>query len=164
MPSSDYAPSVAEVGALLRARTVDSNGSELGTFTADTRPTDTQAAGLIQTAVGEVSARAGADIPQIYQGLARTASTYRAASLVEISYFPEQVTSGRSPYDQLHTLFLETLESLLKALTSGSDPGTLPGVPAAPMGDFPSAVVPLDLLLGLSSSSTAPPYSGAWFQ
>lgn len=35
----DITPSVANVAALLRARTKDVNGDEIGTFNDDTRPT-----------------------------------------------------------------------------------------------------------------------------
>lgn len=35
----DIAPSVLDVAALMRARTKDSNGIEVGTFNDDTRPT-----------------------------------------------------------------------------------------------------------------------------
>jgi hypothetical protein len=35
-------PSVLDVAALLRARTKDVNGVEVGTFTDDTRPTSSQ--------------------------------------------------------------------------------------------------------------------------
>ena len=35
-------PSVADVAALLRGRTKDSNGVEVGTFNDDTRPTSSQ--------------------------------------------------------------------------------------------------------------------------
>ena len=38
----DIMPSVADVGALLRVRTKDINGEEVGTFNDDTRPTSAQ--------------------------------------------------------------------------------------------------------------------------
>ena len=165
MPSSDYTPAVADVGALLRSRTVDTNGAELGTFTPQTRPTEAQVVYLIQTAVGEVEARVGADLQASLHGLARTAATYRAASLVEISYFPEQVATGRSPYDQLHTLWLETLASLVEVVAGGGDPGVAPGAPAGPVGAFPTGVVPLDAVLGIPATyPVAPPYSGGLYQ
>jgi hypothetical protein len=44
----DIAPSVADVAALLRARTKDVNGEEIGTFNDDTRPTSAQVLTLIE--------------------------------------------------------------------------------------------------------------------
>lgn len=149
MPTSDYTPAVADVGAILRSRTVDTNGSEVGTFTPATRPTETQVANLIVTAVGEVEARVGSDLRDSLHGMARTAATYRAAALVEISYYPEQVASGRSPYDQLNALWLETVGALESIASGSGDPGSTPGSPPAPVGAFPTGVVPLDALLGL---------------
>lgn len=164
MPSSEYTPVIADVGSLLRSRTVDTNGNELGTFTPLTRPTDAQVGLLIQTAVGELEAQVGSDLPAHVRGLARTAAVYRAASLVEISYFPEQVTTGRSPYDQLHTLWLETLASVKAALAGGGEPGVIPGAPAAPVGAFPTGVAPLDRVLGIPDPVSVPPYSGGLYQ
>jgi hypothetical protein len=55
----DIAPSVLDVAALLRARTKDSNGMEVGTFNDDTRPTSAQVLTLIDQAVADVQAWLG---------------------------------------------------------------------------------------------------------
>jgi len=59
----DITPSVADVAALLRARTKDINGDEIGTFNDDTRPTSSQALTLIGEAVADIQARMGGSPP-----------------------------------------------------------------------------------------------------
>lgn len=160
MPSSEYTPSVAQVGSLLRARTVDTNGQELGTFTAQTRPTETQVALLIETATGELAAKIGSTIHADFHPLARTAATYRAASLVEISYFPEQVATGRSPYEHLRDLWTDTLASLSEALDEAASGGH--GSALNPSYKFETGVLPLDYVMGVPT--VRPPYSGGLYQ
>lgn len=99
MPSSDYTPEVADVGNLLRARTRDDDGNELGTFTPATSPTDEQATALIAEAVQEMEARIGSDIPERLFGPARAITSLLAAMNVETTYYPEQVSSGKSAHD-----------------------------------------------------------------
>ena len=56
----DWAPSVEDVGALLRARTIKSEtGEELGTFTDETRPTSTAVVSLIDAATDDVVSAVG---------------------------------------------------------------------------------------------------------
>jgi hypothetical protein len=133
MPLSDYTPTVAMVGALLRSRTRDDQGSEIGTFTAVTRPTDTEVDVLIQDAVDETYPVFGQDIPDAPgtdPDALRKAATrivaLRAAALVEQGYFPEQVTIGRSAYPTLMESYNALLERFVGALgdaASGDDPG-----------------------------------------
>lgn len=54
-----YTPTPADVAQLLRARTKDSHGTEVGDWTDDTRPTAEEVQGLILQAVGPVLARVG---------------------------------------------------------------------------------------------------------
>jgi hypothetical protein len=161
MPTSDWLPSVGAVGALLRARTRDSQGNEVGTFTADTRPTEEQVLGLITSAAGDLSSAAGADLPEAVWHSAFTAAAYKTAMLVELSYFPEQVANGRSPYEQMESLHKEALKNLKAAVEySGGDvPGGAPGVPEAPIYSFPGASS-LDALLGASPGGYDVPNSG----
>lgn len=107
MPITDWTPAVADVGAVLRARTVDAVGNELGTFTDSTRPTDTEVTLLIGQAMTEVQAEHGdpdvpadADPSQLY-GVLKREATLTAAMQVELTYFPEQVAAGRSPYEAI---------------------------------------------------------------
>lgn len=122
MPISDWAPAVADVGAVLRARTKDTNGNELGTFTPNTRPTDAQVTSLIDTAAGDLASVVGSDLPEVTWPLAGSVTSIGAAMLVELSYFPEQVATGRSPYDQLAALYEQRLGRLKGAvIEAGGD-------------------------------------------
>lgn len=99
MPSSDYTPTLANVGNLLRARTRDDDGNELGTFTPNTTPTNAQATAIIQEAVDEMEGRIGSDIPARLFKSATAVTVLMAAMNVELTYYPEQVSSGKSAYE-----------------------------------------------------------------
>lgn len=107
MPPADWTPAVVDVGAVLRARTKDAVGNELGTFTGNTRPTDAEVTNLIAQAMAEVKAEHGdpdipadADPTQLYAILKREA-ILTTAMQVELTYYPEQVATGRSPYEAI---------------------------------------------------------------
>lgn len=116
MPTSDWTPGVADVGAILRARTKDRSQNEVGTFTDETRPTDVQVQVLIEQAVSDIVDVTGADIPPATFNSARRVASIGAAMAVELSYFPEQIGSGRSPYPQLEALYNGRLKSLVAAV------------------------------------------------
>ena len=113
MPISDYTPTLDDVGALVRARTVDAGGNEIGTFSPTTRPTDVEATDLIQDAVNDAYPLFGEDIPDAadpdnpdaIRNAAKEAVGYHAAALVELSHFPEQVARGNSPYEEYEKLW-----------------------------------------------------------
>lgn len=121
MPSTDYTPTLADVGALTRARTKNATGSELGTYTTDTRPTAAEATVLITAAVGAVSAEIGPDIDDRLFDLAKHVASLRAAMLIEVAYFPEQVAEGRSPYEQYRALYEESIAKLIKQSDTDTD-------------------------------------------
>lgn len=124
MAVSDWTPTVVDVGAILRARTVDTNGSEIGTFTLETRPTEVQVSSLVGQAVGDVVSGVGMDIPEQHWSDARAVAALGTAMLVELSYFPEQVTTGRSPYEQLKELYEARLSRLRVTVTGGEVDGS----------------------------------------
>lgn len=134
MPISDYTPTVADVGALVRSRTRNDQGAEIGTFDATTRPTNTQVDSLIQDALNEAYPVFGEDIPDAPgtdPAALRKAATrivaLRAAALVELSYFPEQINMGRSAYAQYQNSFESGLTRVGKAIAeagAGDEPGT----------------------------------------
>lgn len=103
-------PTVAQVGALLRARTQDSHDDELGTFTDDTRPTEAEATELITAASGTIYNSVGdlSGLTCVNADLIRSNAQYMtsllAACLIELSYFPEQVRSDRSPFQQYYDI------------------------------------------------------------
>ena len=131
-----YRPDPPEVARLLRARTKDSHGQEVGDWTADTRPTPEEVADLIDQAVGDVLAQLGplyvvdatAEQPvlsTLVTPAARTLVTLRAAMFVELSYFPEQVNSNRSAYEEYKRLYDDGLAALVG--DGSGDGGVLPG-------------------------------------
>lgn len=171
MPTSDYTPDVASVGALLRARTRDTNGAEIGTFTEQTRPTGDQVLSLIRTAVGDLSSAVGSDLALEFHVAAQQLAVYRAAALIELSFYPEQVATGRSPYAQILALYDGALASLRLAIEAGGgevpgEPGAAGGggVPEPPSWSFDAPNAPLDYVLGLPLGSYRVPYGGGLYQ
>lgn len=162
MSISDWTPTLDAVGSILRARTRDTQGNELGTFNGSTRPTDVQVAELIATAVGDVASAVVVDVIEPLWGSASSVATYRAAMLVELSYFPEQVATGRSPYEQLRELYLDSLKSLVFR-ANDSTPGEGPGVPSPPSFAFPFTNT-LDYVLGPVPGGYVIPYGGGLYQ
>lgn len=104
-----YTPTVGQVGALLRARTLDSSGNELGTFTKETRPTHQEVDRLARAAANKLSTYAGDVIPEDLLGEATDLAALRTAMMIELGYFPEQVVAGRSPYAQWKELWDEAV-------------------------------------------------------
>jgi hypothetical protein len=143
MATSDWAPLVADVGAILRARTKDSNGNELGSFTANTRPTGDQVDELIETAITDIESEVGS-VPDVLQDAARRVAAIGTALLVELSFFPEQITNGRSPYDRLKDLYdarFTRLKTQIDEVNSGSEVGASDAL--LPDYSFPDLCDPL---------------------
>lgn len=162
MPVSDYTPTVADIGAILRARTKTASGSEAGTFNpanADagdqTRPNAEQVTSLIEDVVADVQAEFGVDIPDaegddpdLYRKSVRRFGALGVAMLVELTYFPEQVATGRSPYAQLKQLYDDRRKRLLGALFPGGDDGgagpLAPGEGLPSGGGFPTTAIGME--------------------
>jgi len=119
-----YTPTVADVAALIRARTKDGNGNELGTFTAATRPTEVQAQEAIDHAVVALHEKVG-PIGERCAPTAQLAAAYGAAAEIELSYFPEQARTDRSPYQFLVKRYEALLEGV-RACVLGDLPGIGP--------------------------------------
>src|SRR5215468_1894908 len=84
-----------DVATLIRTRTKDSNGMELGYWDDTTRPTLVQVEEAIDLAVTEVySVVNSVNDPCV--GAARALVAVGAAAIIERSYFPEQSRSDRS--------------------------------------------------------------------
>lgn len=117
-------PSVSQVGARLRARTKlpNTGGTEIGTFDARTRPTGEQVEELIDDAIDEVIGKIGTPTSgSKLERRARAAISLYAAMLVELSFFPEQVQTNRSPYAMLEKLYLSRIQSLIADAEQGDD-------------------------------------------
>jgi hypothetical protein len=117
-------PSLADVATLLRARTKIRGGAEAGTFTDVTRPTGDEVEGLIDEATDEVLGKVQTpEAGSAYERRVRGAIRLYTAMLVELSYFPEQIGTGRSPYASYERLY----ESRLKALVAEGETGAVQG-------------------------------------
>lgn len=156
MPVSDYTPSVDSVAALIPQRTRDENGNLCNTFMpasdGRTRPTEEQASAIILDAVQEAWPVFGDDIPDkpgdderpddekmTLKNAAMTVVKYRAAALIELMYYSDQVGSGKSPYPFYQSSFESGLKSVGKAISEagiGDAPGTSDDV-APVQWDFP---------------------------
>lgn len=116
-----FLPTIKQVGSLLHARTKNRFGVEVGTFTADTRPTHTEVEHIIWTALQNVNAALNGDVPDEWIQEASEIVALKAAMLVELSFFAEQVSTGRSPYDRYKELYDQKIAALLGAIRLTND-------------------------------------------
>jgi hypothetical protein len=116
-------PSVDDVARLIRARTKDAEGREVGTFNDETRPTADQVEEHITAAVGLIGVRFPVDLDESFLPAVASLTAYRAAMQIEKSYFPEQVRSDRSAYDQLREEYQDDLAALIDAIGGDGDGG-----------------------------------------
>jgi hypothetical protein len=93
------------VATLLRARTKDSNGNELGYWSEDTRPTLNEVLEYIRMACGELLLCTGAWLPPQMWLMSEHVIALKAALLIELAYWPEQIETDQSPYLELKKLF-----------------------------------------------------------
>ena len=128
MPVSDYTPLVQDVANLLITRTKDQYGNETGTFSAVTRPTDTQVTNIINTVIDRVADFIGDDIPPALFDDAKGVVAERAAMQIELDYYPEQVETSRSPYDRLEKMYQDDLAQLGKEVQILNEGGELKAI------------------------------------
>jgi hypothetical protein len=141
-----------DVAALLRARTQDNTDVEVGQWTATTRPTLAEVERILSMCQPMVLGQTGrlenlvCDTADDVRAQAATAVALLGAMFVELSYFPEQVASNRSAYDQYAALWQTMMPQLVASVAecvAGAvepDPGAgadgAVSVPAASWG-FP---------------------------
>jgi hypothetical protein len=159
MPASDYTPGIVDVAGYIRSRTKTQGGAEAGTFNpainwtdgsgTGTRPNAEQVSLEIEKSTGFLSATFGADVDDQYWGALGTLAALRAAMIVELTYFQEQVNSGRSTYPQLKELYDELYASLLSAMGLDDDGDGQPdnadplsGMPS--YGGFPTTAIGME--------------------
>jgi hypothetical protein len=106
------------------ARTVDQYGNRLGTFTPNTTPTDTEAHLVIDETMLEIADIIGDNIPDFLWDDASTVVAIKAASQIELSFYPEQVTSGRSAYAQLLAKYEAAIGNLEKQVMGATEDST----------------------------------------
>lgn len=123
-PPAAWWPTPDDVATLLRARTKDDTGRELGTWTDATRPTNVEVQSIIELAARQTVSD---EFAGPCERSAFAAINYRAACIVELSYFPEQVRSDRSPYEELKALADAALDELQTCISSGTSDGGDPG-------------------------------------
>lgn len=121
----EWAPAVSDVAALLRARTKDATGREVGTFNTDTRPDDVAVSALIVLGCGDITANVGTDIDSTLWPEARALAALKTACYIESSYWPEQVGSDRSPWNELWAMYQFELRNLKDSAASGGGAGTI---------------------------------------
>lgn len=142
-----YRPFVSDVAAWLQGRTVDSNSSQVGTFTAATRPTFEQALRVIDLAMDKLEAKFGPSMNPELVGSAKSVVALRAAMLIELTFFADQIRADRSPYAELKALYEESLTDwLAERLQLGADatPDTADDTSASglPVSFFPPLCPP----------------------
>lgn len=154
MPATDYTPGVAAVAGFIRARTRTRGGDVAGTFNpaaedgtaTQTIPNAEQVEVEIANAIGKVSGKIGPDIDEKYwPDAARLVALY-TAMLTELTYWPEQVNTGRSTYPQLKELWDDEWEEFLDILGIGEEPGGAAvgdaGMPS--YGGFPTTAIGME--------------------
>lgn len=114
-----FVPTVAALAAVMRARTLGAGNTITGQFSDETTPTADQAQEIILRATGDITGRVGTQIPDTQRELARSAILYKAAYLIELGYFPEQIDTDRSPADHYNSLWREALTGLEQSLGKG---------------------------------------------
>lgn len=111
-----WTPTLEDVGSILRSRTKDAQGNELGTFSSETRPTASQVNRIIRDVVSHLATRFGNTLTADQQEAAQHVAKLGAAMMIEISFYPEQIQSGRSPYEHLRLLYRDARTELEQAL------------------------------------------------
>jgi len=124
VPTTDYTPTVSQVASHILSRTVNQYGIRLGTFTADTTPTDTEVDAVIAITMPEIADVIGDDIPQFLWDDAEAVASIRVAMQVEISFFSEQVSADRSAYPLLKEKYETAIENLVKQVTAADEGST----------------------------------------
>lgn len=128
----EWAPDLARVGAHIPSRTRSMLTNEpLGTFTADTYPTDAQATKVLQDAVATVAGMVGAPIADAAYDLCGASAALWAAYWVELAW-PDR-DANVSVYQQLRADALLLIEQA-KAVNLGAgggqqDPPDADGLP-----------------------------------
>ncbi len=109
-------PDVDDVAPLLPTRLKSRyGGASRDTFDETTRPTGEQVTGLLLIALSRVKSRVGGELEPDDHPAATFEVTLFAAMLVELTYFPEQVREGNSPYPELKALYDDGMAALLAA-------------------------------------------------
>lgn len=116
MPTSDYRPSVRDIGARLGGRTLTEEGDRVGEFTAETFPTAQSVDSIIGDALNIVSSAIGEEIEEKYWEMAKAAVISYACMEIEAGYFPETTSQADSAYASFRQRFQDQIAYIEKAL------------------------------------------------
>jgi hypothetical protein len=137
LPSEEgWMPTVNTVAILLRARTQDDDGNEIGNFTADTRPTGDEVQTFIALSAGNLYSCAGPWLPEGLWPMSQFAIALGACLLIEQSYWPEQINTDQSPWRQLKIMYDQVSLALCQA-AAGFRPDDVPGPGEGEGGEVP---------------------------
>jgi hypothetical protein len=132
-PSITWPATADNVAALLRARTQDEAGTEGGAWSDETRPTLAEVELILSMAESIVLGQTGTldalacETADEVRSQAGTLVSLMAAMLIELSYFPEQVQTNRSAYEQYATLFDTLMPQLVQAVEECAGGSVEPG-------------------------------------
>lgn len=107
-------PSVDELAKLMRAR-LEGDLARQPTFNAETTPTAQEAEGLIDIAEAMVKAKIGSAVQDSLLDASTKAMMFKAAALVEVTYYPEQANADNSAYGLYQAQYEELLAVLVEA-------------------------------------------------
>lgn len=146
VPLGGAVPSVPDIGERLHLRTITRGQNYVGTFTDETKPKENQVLGLIAKAYRHVTSKTGDPVPEKFQYDVRNMVEIYTAMLIELSYYPDQIREGRSPYPELKKLYDEGMIALLESLGAegASAVDEVPAANAEPAYAFPAASIPDD--------------------
>jgi hypothetical protein len=133
--------SVEDVAALLPQRTKGEYGKD-GEFTEGTTPTKKQVEDILVKSAGRIASKLRlkgekdicSDGPI---GMAEEVHALRAAMMVELTYFANQLRTDQSPYKNLKEQYDEGIKDLLAAYEDECGGGTGLGGEERPKGSFP---------------------------
>lgn len=133
-----WAPTMQDIAAKLRARTKDNRNNEIGIFTPATRPTAEQVEVMIYGAVNDMALIIGSSTDPKVLNYAKNLAIKKAAMDVELSYFPEQIQQGMSPYPALERDLERELKDLYRVIDPDGTGGQPPGADALlPLFTYP---------------------------
>jgi hypothetical protein len=135
-------PTVEQVAVLIRARTKDDVGNEVGTFDSDTRPTDVQVEEMIDGAFDSIAMRLPdptAMPVDVLAGMVQVVAL-ETACRIEKTFWPEQVRTDRSNYAVLKVERDEELAALVEVAkdAAGSTEYAMGDISSVPVGSWTS--------------------------
>src|SRR5208283_1255475 len=116
MPSTDFRPTVSEIGSRMGARTLTLQGKRVGDFTDETFPTALSVDELIDDALAITASAVGEDIESKYWPMARSAAIAYTCMLVEAGYYPETTTQTDSAFAAYRLRFQEQIKFIEESL------------------------------------------------